>query len=123
MIVALHTFPPYVVGFLCSGRVTKHEYDHVLIPRVESALHVERKVRLYYETTADFSIDPGAAWTDFKFGVDHFTRWERIAVVTDVEWLRYSLRAFNFLFPARLKVFSGSEVELARAWIVANRSN
>jgi hypothetical protein len=118
MIVALQTFPKDVVGVLCSGRVTKHEYDSVLIPAVEKALQTERRVRLYYETTPDFTIDPGAVWEDFRFGVEHFRRWERIAVVTDVDWLRHTIRAFSFLWPARLRVFPGAEVELARAWIV-----
>jgi hypothetical protein len=29
---------------------------------------------------------------DFKFGMEHITRWERVAVVTDVEWIGYVYR-------------------------------
>ncbi len=85
MIVQLSDFPGNVVAFVCKGRVTKADYDVVLVPAVRDALVTHEKVRLYYETGADFAgIDPGAAWEDFKVGMEHLSRWERIAVVTDV---------------------------------------
>jgi SpoIIAA-like len=40
-------------------------------------------------------IDPGAMWEDFKVGMEHFTRWERIAVVTDVEWIKNTIKIFG----------------------------
>jgi hypothetical protein len=53
------------------------------------ALKNHEKLRLYYETAADFSgIDPGAVWEDIKVGMEYFTRWERMAVVTDIEWIK-----------------------------------
>ena len=42
------------------------------------------KVHCYYELGPQFSgMDPGAAWEDFKPGIEHLTRWERLAIVTD----------------------------------------
>lgn len=35
-------------------------------------------------------IDAGAAWEDTKIGVEHLTRWERIAVVTDFDWMKHT---------------------------------
>ena len=50
--------------------------------------------------TQDFAgIDPGAMWEDFKVGMEHFTHWERVAVVTDVEWIKHTVRFFSFLMP------------------------
>jgi len=123
MISVLQTFPDYVAGFRCDGRVTRRDYDEILIPHVERTLATEGKVRLYYETSADFSIAPGAMWEDFRIGFGHLRRWERIAVVTDIEWLNHTIRAFGFLLPGRVRVFTGSEVERARAWIVADPAN
>ena len=100
--------------------MTKADYDLVLVPAVVKALEKQKKVRLYYETAADFSgIDPGAMWEDFKVGMEHVTRWERIAVVTDVEWIKQTMRLFSFLMPGTLKSFSSSEAAQARAWIIA----
>lgn len=119
MIEALKGFPPRVLAFACTGRVTKHDYETVLIPVVEKALEQPGKVRLYYQIDADFAgIAPGAAWEDFKVGMEHLTRWERIAVVSDMEWIRYTIRAFGFVIPGETKVFRLNEASNARAWIL-----
>src|SRR5208282_4161731 len=94
MIEALNGFPTKVLAFACKGHVTKRDYETVLIPAVEEALKQKSKVRLYYQIDPDFSgIEPGAVWDDFKVGMEHVLRWERIAVVTDVDWIRYTIRA------------------------------
>ena len=120
MIEQLSNFPDDVLAFVCKGRVTKADYDSVLVPAVMKALEKHREVRLYYETAADFSgIDPGAMWEDFKVGMEHLTRWERVAVVTDVEWIKQTMRFFSFLMPGATKSFPTSEAAQARAWIIA----
>jgi hypothetical protein len=120
MIEQLSNFPDDVLAFVCKGRVTKADYDSVLVPAVMKALEKHKRVRLYYETAADFSgIDPGAMWEDFKVGMEHLTRWERVAVVTDVEWIKQTMRFFSFLIPGATKSFPTSEAAQARAWIIA----
>jgi hypothetical protein len=121
MIRPLETFPNQVVAFLCSGEVTKSEYDRVVLPAVRQALETHDKVCLYYETTPDFHLSLGAAWEDFRVGIEHLRRWERLAVVSDVDWIRHAIHAFSFLLPRRLRVFPSSESALARAWIVSDR--
>jgi SpoIIAA-like len=120
MIEQLPALPDNVVGFVCRGRVTKEDYESVLVPAVEKTLARHERVRFYYETAADFAgIDPGAMWEDFKVGVGHLTRWERIAVVTDVEWIRQAVRLFGFLMPRATRSFPTSQAAQARAWIAS----
>lgn len=120
MIEQLAGFPSNVVAVICKGRVTKSDYDLVLVPAVLKALRAHDKIRLYYETGPDFAgIDPGAMWDDFKIGIEHLTRWQRIAVVTDVEWIKHAVRFFSFLMPSTTKLFSQSDAARAREWIVA----
>ncbi|MGO8923715.1 MAG: STAS/SEC14 domain-containing protein, partial [Xanthobacteraceae bacterium] len=72
MIEQLAGFPGNVVAVLCTGRVTKADYEAVVVPAVQNALSTHDKVRLYYETDADFAgLEPGAMWEDFKVGVEH----------------------------------------------------
>jgi hypothetical protein len=118
MIELLKDFPGNVVALSASGRVTREDYEKVVVPAVERALAQHEKVRLYYEIGADFSgIDPGAMWADTKIGMGHFLRWDRIAVITDVDWIRLSVTAFGFLMPARVNVYSSAEAEAAKKWI------
>jgi len=120
MIVQLFDFPSSVVAFVCKGRVTKADYDTILVPAVKKALLTHEKVRLYYETAGDFAgVDLGAAWEDFRVGMEHLTRWERIAVVSDVEWIKHMVHFFGFLIPATTKLFPVSDAARAREWIAA----
>jgi hypothetical protein len=118
MIEHLEIFPENVLAFVCHGHVTKADYDEVLVPAVMNALKKHDKVRLYYETAPDFAgIRPGAMWEDFKVGIEHFSRWERFAIVTDIEWIKHTMRFFSFLVPGPLKLFPTSDSAQARAWI------
>ena len=118
MIEPLPGFPTKVLAVACKGHVTKRDYETVLIPRVEEALKHPGKVRLYYQIDPDFAgITPGAVWDDFKVGMEHVLRWERIAVVSDVDWIRNTIRVFSFVIPAEVKFFPVDETAKAREWI------
>jgi len=120
MIETLQGFPANVVAVACHGHVSRDDYMTVLTPMVEAALAAHDKVRLYYEVAADFDgIEPSAAWQDFKIGMEHLTRWERMAVVSDVDWIRNMIHAFGFLMPGTIRTFGLDEAAAARTWIAA----
>lgn len=121
MIEHLREFPGNVCAFVCHGQVTRQDYTDVLVPTVKTALESHDKVRLYYETAPDFTgIDTAAVMQDTAVGMRHLFSWERIAVVTDVDWIRNTFRFFTFLMPAPMRVFSNAEAEDARRWIQAS---
>jgi hypothetical protein len=123
MIEHIEGFPDNVVALAAKGRLTKQDYDQVLIPQVEAALQRHPKIRLYYELGSQFSgIDPGAAWEDFRIGMEHLTRWEHAAIVTDVDWIRHIVGALRFLMPGELRVFTTAQAREARDWIVSRQT-
>ena len=76
-------------------------------------------MRIYYEIAPDFvGIDPGAIWEDTKVGFAHFLRWERFAVVTDVEWIKQTMKFVGFLMPGEMRAFPTAHAEQAHSWIV-----
>lgn len=120
MIEMLEGFPDSVVAAIAKGHVTKKDYDDVLIPKVNEALGRHDKIRCYYELGSQFSgFDAAAAWEDFKIGIEHLSRWERVAVVTDVDWIRFTMKVFRFLMPGEVRVFGNSQASDAKSWIAA----
>src|SRR5690242_2267109 len=100
MIEELEGSSTKILAYACKEHVKKRDYETVLIPAVEEALKQQGKVRLYCQIDPDFTgIEPGAMWDDFKVGIEHVLRWDRSAVVTDVDWIRYTIRAFSFVIP------------------------
>ena len=120
MITHLTDFPDSVIAVRCTSRVTKEDYDSVLVPAVQEVLRTHENARVYYEIDDGFTgFEPGAMWEDLKVGLGHFSRWDRIAIVTDIEWIKAAVRFFAFLFPATTRLFSRAEAAQARAWISA----
>ena len=120
MIEILAGFPDNVVAASAHGFVTKRDYQDILVPRVELILKRHPKIRCYYELGREFSsMEAGAMWEDFKIGVEHLSRWERVAVVTDIDWIRHAVYVFRFLMPGKVRVFAVSEAAAAREWITA----
>jgi len=112
--------PNTVLGFKASGELTGDDYQKVLVPAIEAALQSQEKLRLLYvlgDEVTGFSA--GAAWEDTKVGIAHVTKWEKIAVVTDKEWLRHSVNIFGYLIPGEIKAYPTAEEADARAWIAS----
>jgi hypothetical protein len=119
MIGILKDLPDNIVAVDCLGHVTKRDYQSVLIPTIEARLKKHEKLRLYYRAGQGFEgIDPGAVLEDIAVGFSHLSRWDRFAVVTDIEWIRLAIRAFAFLLPGPVRFFNLSQERQARAWIV-----
>ena len=120
MIQYIEGFPDNVVALSGKGQVTKADYEQVVIPKTEAALRLHPKIRLYYELGPEFSgLDAGAAWEDFKVGMEHRTRWERMAIVTDVDWIRNMVNVVRFLIPGHLRVFGTKQAEEAKVWLLS----
>lgn len=118
MIETVAGLPDNVIAFVAKGRVTRRDYDDVLTPAVEAALQRHPRIRCYYELGTDFTgMDAGAAWEDFRLGIGHLTKWEKVAVVTDVAWIRHTMNAFRFLMPGDIRIFATSQAEEAKTWI------
>ncbi len=119
MISVIEGMPEGTVGVEAHGRVTREDYAEVLVPAVEQAAG-SGPVRLLYVLGTDFeSFSPGAMASDTRLWAGHVGRWERLAVVTDVEWVERAVHAFGWLVHGQVRVFSTDEVAAARSWLVS----
>jgi SpoIIAA-like len=120
MIELMTDLPDNVVGFTAVGEVTDDDYEKVLIPAMEAKLEKYDKIRALYNFGSDYDkFDSDAMWDDAKVGFKHLTSFEKIAVVADEKWIRRSIKAFGWLMPGEVKLYSGDELDDAKAWISA----
>jgi len=120
MIELLPNLPSEVVGFIASGRVTAEDYESVVFPAIQSKLKEHAKVRILYQLGPRFSgFTAGAMWDDARVGLAHLSAWEKIAVVTDVDWVRAAVGIFRFVIPCPVKIFSNAQLAEANDWIAA----
>jgi hypothetical protein len=118
MITRYDDVPDNVAAFLASGEVTAADYESVLVPTVEEKLARHSKLRLLYQLGPDFNgFTAGAMWDDTKVGLQHLASWDRVAVVSDVPWIRHLVHALGFLIPAQVRLFHHEQLQDARLWV------
>jgi hypothetical protein len=115
--------PPGVLGFRASGTISSDEYRQMMEP-IYAALERGEKLNIYFELPDDFhGLDLAALWQDVKaagsVGLKHRASWQRMAVVTDKDWIRHATSAFGWLAPGELRLFDQSDSDAAKAWLAA----
>ncbi len=112
--------PDDVVGIIAKGTLHRSDYRSTIDPVIEDALGRHDKISLLYVLGADFEgFSGGAALADSEVGMGNFTKFERIAVVTDQDWIRHSVHLFGHLMPAEVKVFAVADEASASEWITS----
>ena len=109
--------PPGVLGVQASGKLTAEDYTRVLGPAIAAATADGGKLRvvLMFEGAFD-GMDAGAVWQDFRTGVTAWHSWERIALVTDQQWMVDGLRLFAWAVPGEARAFAPAERAAAISW-------
>jgi hypothetical protein len=79
-------------------------------------------VRCLCQLGPDFEgYEAGAVWGDLKagakFGVGHLSAWKRVALVTDVDWVRHLAALFGWMTPGEMKLFKLDELDQGKAWV------
>jgi hypothetical protein len=118
MIERIPDLPDNVLGFAATGTVTASDYETSLMPAVEALFARQGKARFLYHLGDRFSgFAAGAMWDDAKLGLRHFTGWERVAIVSDVEWLRAAMKVFALAMPGQVRAFYNCELDEAKRWV------
>jgi hypothetical protein len=119
MIERIDDMPAGTWGLRASGKLTRADYEDVLEPVMKEAIASD-EARMVVVIADYDGIEPGAALEDAKVGLQVQLRnrsaWKRIAVVTDIEWMAKTMRAFAWLLPGELEIYGLDRVEDAKAW-------
>ncbi len=118
MIRLIDGLPANVIGFEAVGEVRAGDYESVLDPAVDAVLATHDKIRFLYVLGDDFDgYSGGAMWEDTKVGVSHWSKWEKIALVTDHTVYEDGVKAFSWMVPGEIKVFSVADLDDAKVWV------
>ena len=121
MLVLLTDLPPNVLGVEAIGKIEASDYREVLEPAVDAAVAAHEKLRLLFvlgERYEGYAIE--ASWEDAKFGLGHWGKWERIALVTDHNWVAGTVKAMAWMLPGKVRVFGNADRQAATAWVASD---
>ena len=115
MIKEMSDMPAGVIGFEASGKMQAEDYRDVVLPALERAA-ASGEVRFVIVMTDFDGMSGGALWQDLKVGVEHWRAWKRIALVTDIEWMKQMTSLFGWMTPGEVKTFPLAQRDEAVEW-------
>ena len=120
MYTVIAGLPDGVIGVEAKGEITARDYTDVLDPLVAAARE-KGKIRLPFVTSDDLEgHSGGAALQDAKLGIEHFTSFEKVAVVTDNDHLEKAVKALGWLMPGEVKVYDDDDQDDAIKWLASS---
>ena len=118
MIDHLQNLPLNIVGFKATGEITEKDFTETVMPKVKALIDKTDKLNyLFVLETSVKNFTVGAWMKDAMMGIKHLTKWNRAAIVSDVEAIRNFTNFFSFLVPGEFKGFEHSELQQAIDWV------
>lgn len=118
MMYQILDLPPNMIGFKAEWKVTKKDFEEVVIPCVEK--HVEKMGQINYMLVLKTSVSNFTffAWIkDALMGLRHITKWNRAAIISDSKIIKVFTMIFSFLIPGEFKAFPHKEIKRAINWV------
>lgn len=107
-----------IFAFEAIGEVNKSDYVEVLFPILNQARKEGRRIRFLIHFGDKFEgYTKEAIWQDFKLGLKFLRVIERLAIVTDIVWLKNLVSLFGSLIPCSVEVFKSHDLDSAKAWV------
>jgi hypothetical protein len=118
MLERIRDMPAGTVGFEAVGNVDDDDFERAVEPVLRRELAAGHKIRLLYLLGPGMrEYDGDTLAEDMKFAARHPASYERVAVVSDEDWLRPALRVLSVLVPGQLRAFPVARLAAAKEWV------
>ncbi|SJZ86699.1 STAS/SEC14 domain-containing protein [Sediminibacterium ginsengisoli] len=120
MITRITDVPDNMVAFHAVGKVDAADFETVVVPAVSEL--VKRTGELNYLMLIDTELSDftaGAWFQDMLLGITKFTKWKRVAILTDSAAVNKFTDIFSIVAPGEFKGFRKEEFDLAVEWVSA----
>ena len=123
MLRRMSDMPAGTIGFEAAGKVDDDDFEDVVEPVLRREIAAGRRICLLYLLGVGLKEYEGDALAEeMKFAARHPTAYERVAVVSDEDWLRPALRVLSVLVPGQLRAFPVARLAAAQEWLAADGS-
>ena len=109
-----------LVTVVAEGDLTADDYEK-LTPKLEALIRDHDKLNLLFDMSGA-GVEPGAAWQDLKFDVQHLTDFGRVALIGDSGWQEAFTRLGNPFTSAEVKYFDVVDRGEATDWVMGSES-
>lgn len=118
MVELLKDFPDHVVAYEASGKVTSDEYENIVMKRVDEVAETYGRINFLVCLQTEMENYSISALMDYiKISFKHFSKWERMAIVTDEDWVRKAYELLGPVVHGTIKSYTLEEYNQAKQWV------
>jgi len=118
MIEIIKGLSPNIAGFRAVGKVTRDDYEKVLMPEVDRISKAHQKINFLLILDTEVSNYSFGAWVDDALvGLKHLFKWHRVAIISEQKLVKKITDVFGHLVPGEYKGFRKEETGNALKWL------
>jgi hypothetical protein len=118
MVELLNDFPDYVAAYRAYGAVHKKEYEHIVMRKVDEVAAKFGKINFLVLLQTDIWNYSFTAFIDYlKVSFEHFSKWNRMAIVTDQRWLGKAYEVLSLLVHGEIRGYEIKQFDEAKEWV------
>lgn len=118
MITKIENAPANTVAFRATGAVTQSDYDNVVIPAIDQLVKQQGAINFLLVVDTDIADFTLGAWLkDLGVGLKHFTKWNKMAIVSHSKGVIKFTDFFSYIAPGEAKGFTHDEFPEAMQWV------
>lgn len=106
-----------IAEIMIDGKVTRENFDAV-IPKIEALIEKHGTIRFLEEIRSFGGFELSMLWDDMKFSFNHLKDFERVAIVTDKNWIKNWSKIGIIFMKAEMKLFDLEDINDARIWLM-----
>ena len=118
MITVINTAPANTAAFRATDHVGKADYDNIVIPVIDAL--VKKQGHINFMLVLDTSISHfsiGALMKDLGVGLKHFTKWHKMAIISESGAINTFTDLFSYIAPGEAKGFTHAQLKEAEKWV------
>jgi hypothetical protein len=122
MLRRMDEMPAGTIGFEAVGEVEDDDWEKAVEPVLRREMADGQKIRMLYLLGPEArEVEGDAMKADTGFRARHASSFERVAVVSDEDWMRPAVGALSFLLPGKAKAFKVHDIAAAKQWLTEDR--
>jgi hypothetical protein len=121
MVSVITVDAPGVLAFVIAGRLTRADYQGVLLPPIREVIANGQEIRVLAVIEGFEGLEAGGLLEELKaaasVGSGQDSLRSYFAVVTDADWVRRSIALFGWLVPGDVRVYTTDRRAEAETWL------
>lgn len=120
MLRQISDMPAGALGFEAVDTFDDDDFEDTVEPVLRREIAAGRSIRMLYLLGPSLrSYEGDALAEELKFAARHAAWYERVAVVSDQDWLGPALRVLSALVPGQLRAFPVAQLPQAKTWVAS----